>query len=33
MSFLIEDENLSQKYNNIWDKTVALLLEKDLIFN
>ena len=30
--FLIEDDNLPEKFNNIWDK-VVLILRKNLITN
>ena len=30
--FLIEDDNLLEKFNNIWDK-VVLILRKNLITN
>ena len=33
MSFLIEDDKSLQKYNKIWDKTGAILLETNLILN
>ena len=33
MSFLIKDDKSLQKYNKIWDKTGAILLETNLILN
>ena len=33
MYFLIEDDDLLEKYNTIWDKVSACIIKKELIVN
>ena len=33
MYFLIEDDDLLEKYNTIWDKVSACIIKKELVVN